>query len=303
MADNTYSSITDWYREGPRSPGVHKIKSTGDVLSMVEVTQPAGDMSYPSLPELILYQDMIGGSRVSGDNGGGSFAVTTEKGGLIIGAPNFRNRSMVDNVHRIRSFAFPLTKWQSLVETSSDSQLPIDQLDIYKGTFVSQPIQSALRRLWALSEEEGAASRLLAQAAGLEILAELYRIGGKPFSSARGGLAPWVERRSVELLRSKIDQDISLEELASEARLSTFHFARMFKRSVGVPPRVYFTQLRMEKASELLETTDLSITEIALEVGYSSSQVFARVFLKYKRVSPSEYRKRVRDPVGLVSIS
>lgn len=303
MAEITYFSITDWYREGPRAPGVHTIKSTGDVLSMVEVTQPAGDMSYPSLPELILYQDMIGGSRVNGDNGGGSFDVTTEKGGLLIGAPNFRNRSKVDSIHRIRSFAFPLAQWQNVVEPSSDSHMALDQLDIYKETFVSQSIQSALRRLWALSEEESAASRLLAQAAGCEILAELYRIGGAPFSSSKGGLAPWAERRSIELLRSKIDQDISLEELASEARLSPFHFARMFKRSVGVPPRVYFTQLRMEKASDLLETTDLSITEISLEVGYSSSQVFARVFLKYKRMTPTDYRRRVRNPARLVSMS
>ena len=75
---------------------------------------------------------------------------------------------------------------------------------------------------------------------------------------------------------TKIEEAALMLELAAEAGLSVFHFARMFKQTVGVPPRVYLTQLRMEKAGELLQSTELSITDIAQEVGYSSSQVLAR---------------------------
>jgi AraC family transcriptional regulator len=64
-----------------------------------------------------------------------------------------------------------------------------------------------------------------------------------------------------------------------------------------VPPRVHLTRLRVEKACELLEQTDLPVTEIAQGVGYSSNQVLARVFLKHRRMSPSDYRRAVRDPV------
>lgn len=114
--------------------------------------------------------------------------------------------------------------------------------------------------------------------------------------ASKGGLAPWAERRCLELLRARFAEDISLDELAAEVRLSPFHFARMFKQSVGVPPRVYLTQLRMERACELLEMTDLPVTEIAHEVGYSSNQVLARVFVKHRHMSPSDYRRAVRDP-------
>src|SRR5690606_19532862 len=152
------------------------------------------------------------------------------------------------------------------------------------GTFASPPIRSALQRLWSLCDEEGAPSRLLARAAGCEILAELCRLSGTPFAPAKGGLAPWAERRCLELMRVRISQDISLDELAAEGGLSPFHFARMFKQSVGVSPRVYLTRLRMERAGELLERTELPITEIAQECGYSSNQVLARVFLKYMRI-------------------
>jgi AraC family transcriptional regulator len=152
-----------------------------------------------------------------------------------------------------------------------------------------------------LCDEEGAPSRLLAQAAGCEILAELYRLGGAPFTPTKGGLAPWAQRRCLELIRARLSEDISLDELAAEAQLSPFHFARMFKQSVGVPPRVYLTRLRVERACELLEMTDLPVTEIAHEVGYSSNQVLARVFVKHRHMSPSDYRRAVRDPVRLVA--
>jgi len=99
------------------------------------------------------------------------------------------------------------------------------------------------------------------------------------------------------LMHARLSEDITLDELAAEAQLSPFHFVRMFKQSVGVPPRAYLTQLRMERVCELLEMSDLPITEIAFEVGYSSNQVLARVFTKYQHMSPSEYRRIVRRPI------
>ena len=76
----------------------------------------------------------------------------------------------------------------------------------------------------------------------------------------------------------------------------------LFKPSVGVPPRVYLTRLRMEKACELLETTDLPVTEIAQEVGYSSNQVLARLFLKHRHMSPTDYRLAMRDPMRFIAL-
>ncbi len=103
------------------------------------------------------------------------------------------------------------------------------------------------------------------------------------------------------MIRARLAEDLSLDELAAEAGLSPFHFSRMFKRSVGVTPRVFVVRLRIERACELLEKTALPVTEIAQEVGYSSSQVLARVFLKYKRMSPSAYRLAIGGPARALS--
>jgi AraC family transcriptional regulator len=272
------------------------MKSPGAILNMLEAKQPAGYMSDPAVPDLILYQDLVGGTRLSCNLGGGKFDATTERGGFVLAAPNFANIATADTCHHLRAFSLPLAHWQNAVDEATDGGFSLEGLQLHKGAFHSLSIQSALWKLWALCEDEGAPSRLLARAAGCEILAELFRLGGAPFAPAKGGLAPWAERRSLELLRARLAEDISLDELAAEARLSPFHFARMFKQSLGVPPRVYLTRLRIEKACELLEMTDLPVTEIAFEVGYSSSQVLARVFVKHRHISPSDYRRAVRDP-------
>ncbi len=297
MTVPTYGSFAQWYQTGHLAHYVRSMKSAGGIINMLEAAQPAGDMSDPAVPDIVLYQDLHGAGRVSGDMGGGRFDVMSGKGDFFLAAPRFANTVIVDSMHELRSVSFPLAQWQTLLDDASDGQSSLDYQRVCMGVFSSSPIRSAVKNLWALCQDEGAPSRLLAQAAGCEILAELCRLGGAPFAQVRGGLAPWAERRCVDMLRARHSEDIGLDELAAEAGLSPFHFARMFKQSVGVPPRVYLTQLRLENACELLEQTDLPITEIALEVGYSSNQVLARVFMKHRNISPTDYRRAVRDPV------
>ncbi|RUO33823.1 helix-turn-helix domain-containing protein [Aliidiomarina soli] len=293
-----HPSFARWYSESKEAPYVGTQKSPGGILDLLEVTRPACEMSRPGLPDLVLTQDMLGGSRVRGSSGGGDFDVTSEKNSLYLSAPNFANTLMVDISHQLRCVSFPVAKWRNVLDEATEGKLSFDNIQIHRGPFHSATIQSSLRNLWALSDqEEGAPSRLLARAAGCEILAELCRLNEAPFTQTTGGLAPWAKRRCQELLRARLSEDISLDELAAEAQLSPFHFTRMFKQSFGVPPRVYLTQLRMERACELLEQTDLSITEVAVEVGYSSNQVLARVFSKHLHMSPSDYRKKIRVPV------
>lgn len=296
MTVPAYSSFVQWHSNGRHASYLRTLKSPGGVLDLLEVQRPAGDMSRPALPDIVLMEDMLGCRRVRGDLGGGRFDVATRKGTLAVAAPDFGTKMINEESHRLRSLAFPLAQWQSVLDEAADGRSSFEAARIYGRVFESSAIRSAFRTLWAICENEGAPSRLLARAAGCEILAELCRLGGAPFGQVKGGLAPWAERRCLELMRARLSEDISLDELAAEARLSSFHFARMFKQSVGVPPRVHLTRLRVEKACDLLETTDLPVTEIAQEVGYSSNQVLARVFVKHRHMSPTDYRRMVRDP-------
>ncbi|MEX1234116.1 MAG: AraC family transcriptional regulator, partial [Roseovarius sp.] len=273
MTAPSYSSFNQWFSDGPFATYIRTMKSPGGFLNLMETALPAVDMSDPAVPELVLHCDLIGGFGINADLGAGRFGATSRSGDFLLTAPNFTNSVSVDSYHQIRSLSFPVGYWRQFLEDATDRVPSLDFGALHRGTFTSATIRSAQRQLWQRCDEEGAPSRLLAQAAGCEILAELCRLAGSPLASARGGLAPWAERRCLELMHARLSEDISLDELAAEARLSPYHFGRMFKQSVGVPPRVYLTRLRVEKACELLEQTDLPITQIALEVGYSSNQV------------------------------
>jgi len=108
---------------------------------------------------------------------------------------------------------------------------------------------------------------------------------------SRVGLIDRRIRRSVELMHSQLDQDLSLRDLAAASYLSPFHFARLFKKITGVTPHNYLAAIRTRKAQLLLAEPDLSINAIAARVGYLSSSHFTKAFRAATGTTPREFRK------------
>jgi AraC family transcriptional regulator len=108
---------------------------------------------------------------------------------------------------------------------------------------------------------------------------------------SRAGLVDRRIRLAIELMHAHMERDLPLEEIASAAHLSPFHFARLFKKLTGATPHTYLASLRAARAQTLLAETDLSITEIGARVGYMSSSHFARAFRQTTGISPRAYRK------------
>lgn len=287
------SSFARLYAESPLAPCVQATRSPGTLLDILESAQPEGGVLHPAVPELVLVQTLEPSTRTRGDIGWGRFDVQPRKGTLFLAAPEIGTTVEVGSNHRIRYLSFPLAQWQAVFDEAVDGKLSMDGLQIDRGVFESPNIRLAIGRLWGLCDDEGAPSRLLARSAGCEILAELCRLSGGSTAPAKGGLAPWILKRCLDYMHAHMSDDPCLDELAAEAQLSPFHFARMFKQNTGVPPRVYLTRIRMEKACELLGRTDMSVTQIALEVGYASSQAFARAFLKERNMTPTAFRSAV----------
>jgi len=107
----------------------------------------------------------------------------------------------------------------------------------------------------------------------------------------RGGLAPWQVQRTEDYLRAHLAKDVGLADLARLANLSTFHFARQFKATTGLPPAAFQRRLRVQKAQDLLLNTDLPIGDVAAAVGYDTLQAFSRMFGSEVGASPSAWRR------------
>jgi AraC family transcriptional regulator len=114
-----------------------------------------------------------------------------------------------------------------------------------------------------------------------------------PDPAPRRGLAEWQVRRVTTYMRSMIEQEIGLDELAALVSLSRFHFCTAFRLATGQTPHQWLTNLRIARAKELLSDPLLPVTEIALCVGYQTPSSFAASFRKLVGATPSEFRRRL----------
>lgn len=96
--------------------------------------------------------------------------------------------------------------------------------------------------------------------------------------------------RARDLIADEFDRRISLEDASREACLSPFHFHRLFKQTFGQTPHDFLTSRRIDRAKKLLVQSNLSITEICFEVGYSSPGSFTSLFQREVGCSPRDYR-------------
>ena len=110
----------------------------------------------------------------------------------------------------------------------------------------------------------------------------------------RGGLAPRQLKRVVDYIEHHMDQALTLSDLARQVDLSDFHFARMFKQSTGQAPHRYVMRRRLAIARNLLVSSSLNVTEIALHCGFSSASHFSNRFRVEYGLSPSAFKQSIR---------
>lgn len=106
-----------------------------------------------------------------------------------------------------------------------------------------------------------------------------------------GGLSGYKLRRVKEFINENLEQDLSLTEIAETAGLSQFHFARAFRRTMGLTPQQYLMQQRIERAKELLAKEDLPIVEVSLRTGFKNQSHFTTLFRKFTKLTPKLWRE------------
>jgi len=134
-----------------------------------------------------------------------------------------------------------------------------------------------------------------------QLLVQILRNYAQPRLSeelelSRVGLVDRRIRRSVELMHTQLDQELTLKALAAVSYLSPFHFARLFKKLTGSTPHNYLAGIRATRAQLLLAETELSVTEIGARVGYLSASHFTKAFRLATGTTPREFRKALILP-------
>jgi AraC family transcriptional regulator len=100
-------------------------------------------------------------------------------------------------------------------------------------------------------------------------------------------------RAVLEYIDTHLGQDLKLEDIAAVASMSPFHFARGFRKAMGLPPHRYLTARRIDRARNLLARKSDDVEAIAREVGFQSHSHFSSVFKSCSGVTPTQYRASV----------
>lgn len=177
----------------------------------------------------------------------------------------------------------------ALVEGLFESQVDVRTLPPNL-SFKNVAVQFAAQKIALEMMSNDASSRFMVEAYVVEIFVNLLRRWRSAQETLRGGLSPAALKRVIEMIEALFDQSIKLKDLAEQAGMSVYHFSRSFKHSTGSTPHSYVNRRRLERASDLLRSSDMSITQIGIDSGFSSSSHFSTAFTQTFGISPVSYR-------------
>jgi transcriptional regulator GlxA family with amidase domain len=105
-----------------------------------------------------------------------------------------------------------------------------------------------------------------------------------------GGLTPWRENLVKQLILERLGETLEVNELAQACALSRSHFSRAFKCSTGLSPQDWIRHQRIARAKQLIQNTDLTLTQISLECGFCDQAHFCHIFTRSEGINPFAWR-------------
>lgn len=228
----------------------------------------------------------------------------------LLSGRNYNILQTVGNVAVI-SAATPLKSWYDeaeqddiylhlepnfIRETAIGADLNPDKIEIVTSLDSRSPIIESMARMAfdELQRNDATATNLYADSVAnilaIQLLREYSSEKMPPEKRYVNGLTNKKLALVLDLIESDLSEDLPLKVLANAAGLSEYHFLRMFKQSTGYTPHQYVINQRVERAKELLKQTDMSITEIAYLLGFSTPAHFTHHFRRKTGLTPTEMR-------------
>lgn len=157
-------------------------------------------------------------------------------------------------------------------------------------------------QIWDQDQAQ-ARSQIKVAAAILHANTDELPIGQRPPGPVGQGLVPWQIRKVQGFIEASLDSKIRLRDCAGQTRLSASHFSRAFKATFGVTVLHYIHRRRVERAQQLMLTSEQTMAQIALSCGFADQAHYCRVFRAVVGLSPNRWRRQIvlvarNDPDG-----
>jgi AraC family transcriptional regulator len=287
------SSYRDWYRSGPLStvPQIDRIIAAGP-MQMINVSPPAGGVIEPPIPEYALHLLLRSAPllRVGFNRRPRWLAVSP--GAMVVAPPDTACEYIADAAAHVLTVAIPKTYAEEYARDAG-TRIEVRREEVFRDPRLVRQIV----RLWHELADEGPATQLLADHVMRTLLDMLARhtIRRIDSRSSRERLTNHTLRRLCDYVESSLADDLDVPMMADVVDLSPAHFARAFAATVGMTPFKYVMTRRLARARELLECTQRSALDIALDVGFKTPSHFASRFRREFGVPPSALRSGPPD--------
>src|ERR1700690_546392 len=162
-------------------------------------------------------------------------------------------------------------------------------------------VDSLGRALLDADRGGGSSGQLYAESISIAIVTRLLASSSRTTTTERskgGALARWRLKRAIDFIEARLDNPVSLADMASSAGLTRMHFAAQFRAATGLRPHEYLLRRRVERAQEMLIGSGMSLVDVARSVGFQTQAHFTGVFKRYAGHPPRVWRESRTFPAS-----
>ncbi|GEO70388.1 AraC family transcriptional regulator [Levilactobacillus acidifarinae] len=225
--------------------------------------------------------------------GGSTFAMQAQHLYVINAEVVHSFESVLDEDNQVATLLLPAVWLRNLVDSD---QLPVwGPLDLDLTTPKYHDLQTVVQALVASAQNESSARSqyLIDLGMAYRLVGELIKkltVNGQILNDQRP--LPHPLRQAVNEIQENYASSVSIADLAAQLSYSSVYFSRYFKAYMGISPKAYLGQVRLERATELLMTSQESIQEIARQTGFRTEKNFFVTFKQRFDMTPKTYRER-----------
>ncbi len=140
-------------------------------------------------------------------------------------------------------------------------------------------------------------SKDMSLSTNLSIIGQLYEFFSILIENSNYNQKTDFVKTALKIIDYNFCTDISVEQIAKQLYLDPAYFSKKFAKRMGISPKKYILDKRIERAKELLTLTDATVFEVSNSIGYEDQLYFSRIFKKYTNLSPIEYRQKTKSGV------
>jgi AraC family transcriptional regulator len=260
-------------------------------IGIAEIVHPLDDFTLPAIPHHILVVNLSEPAEIherragrQGHLGAGHVVI------LPAGAPTTWHLERQGEVRHLHLYLTPTC----LQEIAMSAGINPDAVELFHVIGVADPqIETIAQLYFSELRTQGLGGRLYVESLTNLLALHLLRhyTSNQPLPHSQFQRLPEATHRQVStFIEEHLAEDLSLTTLAAVARLSPYHFARLFKASTGLPPHQYVIMRRVERAKLLLTSTSWSLTTIAHTVGFAHESHLALHFKRLTGFTPKQVR-------------